>query len=180
MKRADPRRAAESDYCVIGSKTTLDPWLDDPGPWRSPPPETSGSARVRLSHRVRRSHGNARFRLQTPGQRPRGPKAIPYFRRLRAQTPSLPRAAPLVDPVADGALFRFPIVGLFAVGMAASALGIAQCDKPKTLQRSCAKPRYRPATSMDCKLAKGMVIFFESYERELEKYWTKTHFFQLS
>jgi indole-3-acetate monooxygenase len=33
---------------------------------------------------------------------------------------------PLVDPVADGKLFRFPIVGLFAVGMAASALGIAQ------------------------------------------------------
>ena len=32
---------------------------------------------------------------------------------------------PLLDPVADGALFRFPIVGLFAVGMAASALGIA-------------------------------------------------------
>jgi hypothetical protein len=32
MKRADPRRAAESDYCVIGSKTTLDPWLNDPLP----------------------------------------------------------------------------------------------------------------------------------------------------
>src|SRR4029453_8201998 len=38
-------------------ETTLDPWLDDPSPtttpnrsWRSPPPETSGSARVRLSH----------------------------------------------------------------------------------------------------------------------------------
>ena len=38
-------------------ETTLDPWLDDPFPdyapnrsWRSPPPETSGSARVRLSH----------------------------------------------------------------------------------------------------------------------------------
>jgi hypothetical protein len=87
---------------------------------------------------------------------------------------------PLVDPVADGALFRFPIVGLFAVGMAASALGIAQCDKPETLQSSCAKPRYRPATSMDCKLAEGMVIFFESYERELEKYWTKTLVFRLS
>jgi hypothetical protein len=38
-------------------ETTLDPWLDDPFPdydtelsWRSPPPERSGSARVRLSH----------------------------------------------------------------------------------------------------------------------------------
>jgi hypothetical protein len=28
--------------------------------------------------------------------------------------------------------------------------------------------------------AEGMVTFFESYERELEKYWTKTLFFQLS
>ena len=44
----------------------------------------------------------------------------------------------------------------------------------------CAKPRYRPGTSMDCKLAEGMVEFFESYERELEKYWTKSLFFQLS
>jgi hypothetical protein len=33
---------------------------------------------------------------------------------------------------------------------------------------------------MDCELAEGMVIFFESYERELEKYGTKTLFFQLS
>jgi hypothetical protein len=44
---------------------------------------------------------------------------------------------------------------------------------------SCAKPHYRPGTSMDRK-AEGMVTFFESYERELEKYWTKTLFFQLS
>ena len=29
-------------------------------------------------------------------------------------------------------------------------------------------------------IADGMVTFFESYERELEKYWTKTLFFQLS
>lgn len=36
---------------------TIDPWLDDPFPtttpnrsWHSPPAETSGSARVRLSH----------------------------------------------------------------------------------------------------------------------------------
>ncbi len=43
---------------------------------------------------------------------------------------------------------------------------------------SCAKPRYRPAISMDCKIAEGMVTFFESYVRELEKYWTKTLFFQ--
>jgi hypothetical protein len=29
-------------------------------------------------------------------------------------------------------------------------------------------------------IVEGMVIFFESYERELERYWTKTLFFQLS
>ena len=62
--------------------------------WRSPPPETSGSAQVRLSHPLFsgpsprapvfdfRAHffhsapsGNARFRLQTPGQRPRRAKS---------------------------------------------------------------------------------------------------------
>ena len=32
---------------------------------------------------------------------------------------------PLPDPVSDGALFRFPLVGLFSVGIAACALGIA-------------------------------------------------------
>ena len=34
--------------------------------------------------------------------------------------------------------------------------------------------------SYGLQIAEGMVTFFESYERELEKYWTKTLFFQLS
>ena len=29
-------------------------------------------------------------------------------------------------------------------------------------------------------IAEAMITFFESYERELEEYWTKTLFFQLS
>jgi indole-3-acetate monooxygenase len=33
---------------------------------------------------------------------------------------------PFPDPVSDGAVFRFPLVGLFSVGIAACALGIAQ------------------------------------------------------
>lgn len=33
---------------------------------------------------------------------------------------------PLPDPVSDGALFRFPFAGLFSIGIAACALGIAQ------------------------------------------------------
>ena len=64
------------------------------------------------------------------------------------------------------------------------AAGGVFCDatNQELPKSSCAKPRYRPGTSMDCKLAEGMVTFFESYERELEKYkyWTKTLFFQLS
>jgi alkylation response protein AidB-like acyl-CoA dehydrogenase len=35
-------------------------------------------------------------------------------------------SVPFPDPVLDGALFRFPIVGLFSVGMAAAALGLAR------------------------------------------------------
>jgi hypothetical protein len=38
---------------------------------------------------------------------------------------------------------------------------LLRCDKPGTLQKLLHKPRYRPA-SMDCKLAEGMVIFFEA------------------
>jgi hypothetical protein len=50
MKRADPRRATESDYCVIGSKTTLDPWLDDPSPITTP----NGPWRLENRSRARR------------------------------------------------------------------------------------------------------------------------------
>ena len=45
---------------------------------------------------------------------------------------------------------------------------------------SCAKPRYSARHQYGLQIAEGMVTFFESYERELEKYWTKTLFFQLS
>jgi hypothetical protein len=47
-------------------------------------------------------------------------------------------------------------------------------------KRSCAKPRYPARHQYGLQIAKGMVTFFESYEREPEKYWTKTLFFQLS
>ena len=125
------------------------------------------------------AHGNARFRLQTPGQRPGGPKAVPSF--PTSSCPSAePPPVPLVDPVADGALFRSPIVGLFAVGMAASALGIARCDKPGTLQKLLRQTSLPARHQYGLQIAEGMVTFFESYERELEKYWTKTLFFQLS
>jgi hypothetical protein len=54
------------------------------------------------------------------------------------------------------------------------------CDatKQELSKSSCVKPRYRRQYGLQ--IAEGMVTFFESYERELEKYWTKTLFFQLS
>ena len=44
----------------------------------------------------------------------------------------------------------------------------------------CAKRRYPASHQYGLQIAEGMVTFFESYERELEKYWTKTLFFQFS
>jgi hypothetical protein len=66
---------------------------------------------------------------------------------------------------------------------AASAVGGVFCDamrqtrnSPKALAPNLAtgQPQY------GLQIAEGMVTFFESYERELERYWTKTLFFQLS
>jgi hypothetical protein len=57
---------------------------------------------------------------------------------------------------------------------------LLRCDEPGTLQKLLRQPRHRPGTSMDCKIAEGMVTFFESYEQEPKKCWTKTLFFQLS
>jgi hypothetical protein len=47
---------------------------------------------------------------------------------------------------------------------------------------SYSKPRDPARHQYGLQIAEGMVIFFESYERELEKYkyWTRTHFSQLS
>ena len=45
---------------------------------------------------------------------------------------------------------------------------------------SCAEPRYPARHQHGLQIAGGVVKFLESYERELEKYWTKTLFFQLS
>jgi hypothetical protein len=45
---------------------------------------------------------------------------------------------------------------------------------------SCAKPRYPVIHQYGLQMAEGMVTFFESYERKLEKYWTKPLLFQLS
>jgi hypothetical protein len=103
-------------------ETTLDPWFDDPFPtttpnrsWRSPPPETSGSAQVRLSHplfsgpqpsgdslldfRAHFFHSAPRetyasgFRL--PANAPQGQKRFPIsFKRFPISLPFLPTDNP--------------------------------------------------------------------------------------
>ena len=55
---------------------------------------------------------------------------------------------------------------------------LLRCDKPGTLQKSRAKTGYAARHQNGLQIAEGMVTFFDSYERELEKYWTKTLFFQ--
>ena len=61
-------------------------------------------------------------------------------------------------------------------------MGGVFCDatNQELSKSSCAKPRYPARHQYGLQIAEGMVTFFESYELELEKYWTKTLFFQLS
>ena len=57
---------------------------------------------------------------------------------------------------------------------------LLRCDKPGTLQKLLRQTSPPARHQYGLQIAEGMVTFFESYERELEKYWTKTLFFQLS
>jgi indole-3-acetate monooxygenase len=52
---------------------------------------------------------------------------------------------PLPDPVSDGALFRFPLVGLFSIGLAACALGLAQAAIDDVLELAGTKTPFGPA-----------------------------------
>ena len=66
-------------------------------------------------------------------------------------------------------------------GCSHGAVGGVFCDatNQELSKSSCAKP-CTARHQYGLQIAEGMVTFFESYERELEKYWTKTLFFQLS
>ncbi len=55
---------------------------------------------------------------------------------------------PLPDPVSDGALFRFPVVGLFSAGIAACALGAAQAAIDDVLDLAGTKTPFGLATSL--------------------------------
>src|SRR4029077_19350303 len=65
-------------------------------------------------------------------------------------------------------------------GCGHGAVGGVFCDETNQglSKSSCAS---LPASHQyGLQIAEGMVTFFESYERELEKYWRKTLFFQFS
>ena len=57
---------------------------------------------------------------------------------------------------------------------------LLRCDEPGTLQKLFRQTSPPVRHQNELQIAEGMVTFFESYERELEKYWTKTLLFQLS
>jgi alkylation response protein AidB-like acyl-CoA dehydrogenase len=55
---------------------------------------------------------------------------------------------PLPDPVADGALYRFPVVGLWSVGIAACALGIARAAIDDVLDLAGTKTPFGLTTTL--------------------------------
>ena len=54
---------------------------------------------------------------------------------------------PFPDPVSDGPLFRFPVVGLFSIGLAACALGIAQAAIDDVVDLAATKTPFGPAAT---------------------------------
>ena len=65
---------------------------------------------------------------------------------------------PLVDPVADGALFRFPLIGLFAVGMSAAALGLAQAAIDELLRLAATKTPFGMASTLSTRTTAQIAV----------------------
>jgi indole-3-acetate monooxygenase len=65
---------------------------------------------------------------------------------------------PFPDPVSDGALFRFPIVGLFSVGMAASALGIARAAIDELLRLAGTKTPFGMASTLSTRTTAQIAV----------------------
>jgi alkylation response protein AidB-like acyl-CoA dehydrogenase len=66
--------------------------------------------------------------------------------------------APLPDPVSDGALFRFPTVGLWAVGIAASALGIARAAIDEFFRLAGTKTPFGMASSLSTRTTAQIAV----------------------
>ncbi len=64
---------------------------------------------------------------------------------------------PLPDPVSDGALFRFPVVGLWSVGMAA-ALGIAQAAIDELLRLAGTKTPFGMASPLSTRATAQIAV----------------------
>jgi hypothetical protein len=58
--------------------------------------------------------------------------------------------------------------------------GLCDATNQELSKSSCAKTSRPTRHQYGLQIAEGMVRFFGSYERKLEKYWTKTLFFQVS
>jgi alkylation response protein AidB-like acyl-CoA dehydrogenase len=65
---------------------------------------------------------------------------------------------PPPDPVLDGALFRFPAVGLWAAGMAASALGIAQAAIDELLRLAGTKTPFGMASTLSTRTTAQIAV----------------------
>ena len=70
------------------------------------------------------------------------------------------RTAPLPpqNPVADGVLFRFPVLGLWSVGLAASALGIARAAIDELLRLAATKTPLGMASTLSTRTTTQIVV----------------------
>ena len=70
-------------------------------------------------------------------------------------------ALPLLDPVAEGALFRFPVVGLWSVGLAAAALGIAKAAIDELLRLAETKTPFGMSSALSTRTT-AQIAFCEA------------------
>jgi alkylation response protein AidB-like acyl-CoA dehydrogenase len=65
---------------------------------------------------------------------------------------------PLPNPVQDGALFRFPVVGLFSVGMAAAALGLARAAIDELILLAATKTPFGMASALSTRTTAQIAV----------------------
>jgi hypothetical protein len=96
------------------------------------------SSNSSISSKLRSATSSA-FEANVPGV----PRTAVFVSDIEASDVFVPKhrtaPLPLPDPVLDGALFRFRVVGSWSVGLAAAALGIARAAIDELLR--LAEPR---------------------------------------